>query len=187
MRTAEQCCLIFTAIATTGIRIDMENSKAKKVTKIGQIIGVKLEADANFGKFFQKIPSSMNKKIESEKAYKEAKTRALTLANEAWNSDTAKLSCKNFLATLLRLARTKLSGLEVLKLIQEIQDLIDGALDPQKFTAKLQLESYLSSDESDCLMPFLKRSLPFLQNSLISGELSIDGIQPGIWINHNLL
>ena len=155
-----------------------ENSKAKEVTKIGQIIEEKLEGDANFGKFFQKIPSSMNKKIESEKAYKEAKTRALTLANETWNSDTAKLSCKNFLATLLRLARTKLSGLEVLKLIQEIQDLIDGALDPQKFTAKLQLDLYLSSDESDCLMPFLKRSLGYIKNDLQTRELSIDVIQP---------
>ena len=147
-----------------------ENSKAKEATKIGQIIGVKSKADEN-----RKISDSMKMKIESAKAYKEAKTRALTLANETWNSVTAKHSCKNFLATLLCLTGTKLTGLEVPKLIQ---DLIDGAIDPEIFTAKLQLEFYLSSDESECLMPFLKRSLRYLKNDLLSGELSIDGIQP---------
>ena len=86
-----------------------ENGKAEEVTKIGQ------------------ISSSMEIRIESAKAFKEAKTRALTLANETWNSDIAKHSCNNFLATLLCLARTKLTGLEVPKLIQ---DLIDGAIDP---------------------------------------------------------
>ena len=153
-----------------------ENSKAKEVTKFGLIIEVKLEADENLREFFQEIPDSMEIKVESAKAYKEAKTRALILANETWNSDTAKHSCKDFLATLLCLAETKLTGfLEVLKLIQ---DLIDGAVEIATFTAKLQLELYLSSDESDCLMPFLKRSLGYLKNDLQTGELSIDGIQP---------
>ena len=150
-----------------------ENSKAKEATKIGQIIGVKSEADENFREFDQ---DSMKIRIELAKVFTEAKSRALTLANETWNSDTAKHSCKNFLATLISLAKTRLTGfLEVLKLIQ---DLIDGAIDPETFTAKLQLELYLSSDESECLMPFLKRSLGYLKNDLLSGELSIDGIQP---------
>jgi hypothetical protein len=153
-----------------------ENSKAKEVTKIGQIIQVKLEADANFGGFFQEIPSSMNIKIKSEKAYKEAKTRALTLANETCNSDTAKHSCKNFLVTLIRLAKTRLTGL--LEVLTLIRDLIDGGIDPETFTAKLQLGLYLSSDESERLTPFLKRTLGYLKNGLLSGELSIYGIQP---------
>ena len=150
-----------------------ENSKAKEVPKIGLIIEVTLEAEANFR---EEIPNSIKIKIESAKAFKEAKTRALTLVNETWNSNTAKHSSKNFLETLLCLAGTKLTGfLEVLKLIQ---DLINGAIDPETFTAKLQLELYLSSDESECLMPFLKRSLGYLKNDLLTRELSIDGIQP---------
>jgi hypothetical protein len=42
------------------------------------------------------------KYTESRKNYEEAKSRALTLANETLSSDTAKQSCKNFLATLLK-------------------------------------------------------------------------------------
>ena len=57
-----------------------------------------------------------------------------------------------------------------------IQSLIDGVEDPETFTAKLQCE--LNSAPQPCLVPFLKRSLPYLQNSLLFGELSIDGVLP---------
>jgi hypothetical protein len=79
------------------------------------------------------------------------------------------------LATLLSLAETKLAGvLEVRKLIQ---GLIHGAIDPETFTAKLQIESYLSTEERKCLILFLKSSLGFFQIALLNGELSIDGIR----------
>ena len=88
--------------------------------------------------------------------------------------DTAKLKCKNFLATLLRLASEQPAGVAQ-NVRALIQGLIDGAVDPEVFTTKLQRE--LNSSPQPCLVPFLKKSLPFLQNSLHSGELSIEGIR----------
>jgi len=89
--------------------------------------------------------------------------------------DTAKLKCKNFLATLLRLASeqprevaTNVRGL--------IQGLVDGRVEPENFTTRLQQE--LNSSPQPCLVPFLRRSLPFLQQSLRNGELIIEGVRP---------
>ena len=46
------------------------------------------------------------------------------------------------------------------------------------FNCDLWIFSELNSSPQPCLVPFLKRSLPFLQNSLISGELTIEGVRP---------
>ena len=88
--------------------------------------------------------------------------------------DTAKLKCKNFLATLLRLASDKPAGVAQ-NVRTLIQGLIDGAIDPVVFTTKLQHE--LNSSRQPCLVPFLMKSLPYLQTSLRSGELSIEGVR----------
>ena len=48
-------------------------------------------------------------------------------------------------------------------------------VDPETFTTGLQHE--LNSSPEPCLVPFLKRNFSALQYSLISGELSIDGVQ----------
>merc|ERR1719275_244064 len=80
--------------------------------------------------------------------------------------DTAKLKCKNFLATLLRLASGQPAGVAQ-NVRTLIQGLIDGAVDPEVFTTKLQRE--LNSSPQPCLVPFLKKSLPYLQTSLRSG------------------
>ena len=88
--------------------------------------------------------------------------------------DTAKHKCKNFLATLLKLASEQPPNVS-LNVRQLIQGLIDGKVDPETFTTKLQRE--LNSSPQPCLVPFLKRSLPYLQQSLINGELSIDGVR----------
>ena len=88
--------------------------------------------------------------------------------------DTAKLKCKNFLATLLRLASEQPAGVAQ-NVRTLIQGLIDGAVDPEVFTTKLQRE--LNSSPQPCLVPFLKKSLPYLQTSLRSGELSIEGVR----------
>ena len=97
--------------------------------------------------------------------------------------DTAKHQSRNFLATLSRQAKEQLpaAGENIQNLIQ---DLIDGLVDPETFTTRLRPK--LSSSLPPSLVPILKRGLPFLQNSLLSGELSIDGIVPGIWINHEI-
>ena len=88
--------------------------------------------------------------------------------------DTAKMKCKNFLATLLRLAGEQPP--EVADNVRHlIQGLIDGKVEPEIFTTRLQKE--LNSSPQPCLVPFLKKSLPYLQSSLASGELSIEGVR----------
>ncbi len=88
--------------------------------------------------------------------------------------DTAKLKCKNFLATLLRLASEQpepvANNVRAL-----IQGLIDGKVQPEAFTVQLQKE--LNSSPQPCLVPFLKKSLPYLQHSLREGELTIEGVR----------
>eukprot|EP00090_Calanus_glacialis_P028612 TRINITY_DN4592_c0_g1_i1.p1 TRINITY_DN4592_c0_g1~~TRINITY_DN4592_c0_g1_i1.p1 ORF type:complete len:770 (+),score=251.09 TRINITY_DN4592_c0_g1_i1:28-2337(+) len=89
--------------------------------------------------------------------------------------DTAKIKCKNFLATLLRLASDQPES--VARNVRAlIQGLIDGRVEPEVFTTKLQKE--LNSSPQPCLVPFLKKSLPYLQHSLATRELTIDGVNP---------
>lgn len=88
--------------------------------------------------------------------------------------ETAKLKCKNFLATLLRLAGEQPANVAT-NVRNLIQGLIDGRVDPETFTTKLQRE--LNSSPQPCLVPFLKKSLPHLQQSLVNGEMSIAGVR----------
>ena len=89
--------------------------------------------------------------------------------------DTAKVKCKNFLATLLRLASDRPES--VARNVRAlVQGLVDGRVEPEVFTTKLQKE--LNSSPQPCLVPFLKKSLPYLQHSLATRELSIEGITP---------
>merc|ERR1719282_2073906 len=89
--------------------------------------------------------------------------------------DTAKIKCKNFLATLLRLASDQPES--VARNVRSlIQGLIDGRVEPEVFTTRLQRE--LNSSPQPCLVPFLKKSLPYLQHSLATRELTIDGVNP---------
>jgi len=87
--------------------------------------------------------------------------------------DTAKVKCRNFLATLLRLASDQPDT--VAKNVRElIQGLIESRVEPEVFTTRLQKE--LNSSPQPCLVPFLKKSLPYLQHSLASRELTIEGV-----------
>merc|ERR1719244_2236958 len=89
--------------------------------------------------------------------------------------DTAKIKCKNFLATLLRLASDQPES--VARNVRAlIQGLIDGRVEPEVFTTKLQKE--LNSSPQPCLVPFLKKFLPYLQHSLATRELTIEGVNP---------
>ena len=89
--------------------------------------------------------------------------------------DTAKTRCKNFLATLLKLASDQ-QGQVASNVQTLIQGLIDGKIEPEAFTTRLQRE--LNSSPQPCLVPFLKKSLPHLRQSLRTGELTIPGIRP---------
>ncbi|XP_057369359.1 transcription initiation factor TFIID subunit 4-like [Daphnia carinata] len=105
---------------------------------------------------------------------------AAPTSNPASNSgqmtpDTAKVKCKNFLSTLLRLASEQPESVAT-NVQMLIQGLVDAKVEPEEFTTKLQRE--LNSSPQPCLIPFLKKSLPYLRHSLATRELHIDGIRP---------
>ena len=54
--------------------------------------------------------------------------------------------------------------------------MIESRIEPEVFTTKLQKE--LNSSPQPCLVPFLKKSLPYLQHSLATKELTIEGVVP---------
>ncbi|XP_060077084.1 transcription initiation factor TFIID subunit 4-like [Ylistrum balloti] len=82
--------------------------------------------------------------------------------------------CKNFLSTLLKLAAGQPK--ETVKNVRElIQGLIDGKVEPEAFTERLQAE--LKSSPQPYLVPFLKKSLPLLRKSLIQNKMSIEGVR----------
>ncbi|GAB1602036.1 transcription initiation factor TFIID subunit 4-like [Argonauta hians] len=83
--------------------------------------------------------------------------------------------CKNFMATLLKLASNQRPE-TILNVRELIQGLIDGKVDPESFTETLQIE--LQSSPQPCLVPFLKKSLPLLRHSLYMNKMSIDGVRP---------
>ncbi|XP_022247617.1 transcription initiation factor TFIID subunit 4-like isoform X2 [Limulus polyphemus] len=88
---------------------------------------------------------------------------------------TAKKKCKNFLSTLIQLAKDQPEHVAT-NVKNLIQGLINGQVQPEDFTQQLQAE--LNSSPQPCLVPFLKKSLPHLRHSLMTGESSIDGIRP---------
>ncbi|KAL4234340.1 hypothetical protein ACF0H5_005991 [Mactra antiquata] len=83
--------------------------------------------------------------------------------------------CKNFLSTLIKLAASQPEA-TVSSVRDLIQGLIDGKLEPEVFTEKLQKE--LKSSPQPYLVPFLKKSLPLLRQSLLNNKMSIDGVKP---------
>ncbi|KAH9515612.1 transcription initiation factor TFIID subunit 4 [Bulinus truncatus] len=81
--------------------------------------------------------------------------------------------CKNFLSTLLKLAANQPD--QTVKNVRAlIQGLIDAKVEPEVFTERLQHE--LQSSPQPYLVPFLKKSLPLLRQSMILGRMTIDGI-----------
>lgn len=89
--------------------------------------------------------------------------------------NTAKRKCKNFLSTLIRLASDQ-PAQTAMNVKGLIQGLIDGNIPPEDFTK--QLEKELNSSPQPCLVPFLRKSLPYLRHSLLTKELSIEGVRP---------
>ncbi|KAK7074946.1 Transcription initiation factor TFIID subunit 4 [Halocaridina rubra] len=100
---------------------------------------------------------------------------AAAAAGQTITAESAKTKCKNFLATLLKLANDQRAP--VARNVRNlIQGLIDGRVEPEAFTEELQKD--LNSSPQPCLVPFLKKTLPYLRVSLAKGELSIDGVRP---------
>ena len=88
--------------------------------------------------------------------------------------EVAKLKCRNFLATLVRIS-SGMPAFQAHNVRTLMQALIDGAIDAEIFTVSLQHE--LMSSPQPSLLPFLKKSLPHLQSAMLSGELKIDSLR----------
>ncbi|XP_068212197.1 transcription initiation factor TFIID subunit 4-like isoform X2 [Palaemon carinicauda] len=100
---------------------------------------------------------------------------ATTTTTQTITAESAKTKCKNFLATLLKLANEQRAP--VARNVRNlIQGLIDARVEPEAFTEELQKD--LNSSPQPCLVPFLKKTLPYLRVSLARGELTIDGVRP---------
>ncbi|CAJ1055786.1 transcription initiation factor TFIID subunit 4-like isoform X2 [Xyrichtys novacula] len=80
--------------------------------------------------------------------------------------------CKNFLATLIKLASHNSPSPETSKNVKAlVQDLLDAKIEPEEFTTRLQAE--LKSSPQPYLIPFLKKSLPALRQSLLNSQQSL--------------
>ncbi|CAL9702056.1 unnamed protein product [Knipowitschia caucasica] len=80
--------------------------------------------------------------------------------------------CKNFLATLIKLASHNSPSPETSKNVKAlVQDLLDAKIEPEEFTSRLQAE--LKSSPQPYLVPFLKKSLPALRLSLLNSQQSL--------------
>ncbi|KAK7160031.1 hypothetical protein R3I93_007857 [Phoxinus phoxinus] len=80
--------------------------------------------------------------------------------------------CKNFLATLIKLASHNSPSPETSRNVKAlVQDLLDAKIDPEEFTSRLQSE--LKSSPQPYLVPFLKKSLPALRLSLLNSQHSL--------------
>ncbi|XP_041376302.1 transcription initiation factor TFIID subunit 4-like [Gigantopelta aegis] len=82
--------------------------------------------------------------------------------------------CKNFLSTLIKLASSQPP--ETVRNVRDlIQGLIDGKVEPEMFTERLQVE--LKSSPQPYLVPFLKKSLPLLRQCLLNNKMTIEGVR----------
>uniref|UniRef100_A0A671TFI6 Si:dkey-219c3.2 n=1 Tax=Sparus aurata TaxID=8175 RepID=A0A671TFI6_SPAAU len=85
--------------------------------------------------------------------------------------------CKNFLATLIKLASHNSPSPDTSKNVKAlVQDLLDAKIEPEEFTTRLQAE--LKSSPQPYLIPFLKKSLPALRQSLLSSQQSLVSVPP---------
>ncbi|XP_067905129.1 transcription initiation factor TFIID subunit 4-like isoform X2 [Heterodontus francisci] len=80
--------------------------------------------------------------------------------------------CKNFLATLIKLASHSGQSADTSRNVKGlVQDLLDSKIEPEEFTNRLQSE--LKSSPQPYLVPFLKKSLPALRQSLVHNQQCI--------------
>ncbi|XP_016425345.1 transcription initiation factor TFIID subunit 4-like [Sinocyclocheilus rhinocerous] len=80
--------------------------------------------------------------------------------------------CKNFLATLIKLASHNSPLPETSRNVKAlVQDLLDAKIEPEEFTNRLQTE--LKSSPQPYLIPFLKKSLPALRLTLLNSQQSL--------------
>ena len=94
-------------------------------------------------------------------------------------ADLAKNKFKNFLILLIRLAgehgQPPQAAVKVRSLIQA---LIDDQINPEYFSTQIQKELNSAPQSNPYIIPYIKTCLPHLRQSLLNGELSIDGLRP---------
>jgi len=132
------------------------------------IFGQRIENAALFGFFEPGLVGFSPRHYQSPPLYR----------YQQMTPDMAKDKCKNFLETLLRVAsdRHDLPDSVSRNVRALIQGLIDGRVEPEVFATELQ--NKFDSSPQPCLVPFLKKTLPHLQQSLATRELSIEGVLP---------
>uniref|UniRef100_A0A087Y8J6 TAFH domain-containing protein n=1 Tax=Poecilia formosa TaxID=48698 RepID=A0A087Y8J6_POEFO len=85
--------------------------------------------------------------------------------------------CKNFLSTLIKLASHNSPSPDTSKNVKTlVQDLLDAKIEPEEFTSRLQAE--LKSSPQPYLIPFLKKSLPALRQTLLNSQQSLTTAPP---------
>ncbi|KAM8966893.1 transcription initiation factor TFIID subunit 4B [Pelodytes ibericus] len=108
-------------------------------------------------------PNATTCKVEPAKV-----TQSMLPSNSTEVLDNVK-KCKNFLATLIKLAssgpQSPTMGQNVKNLVK---NLLDSEIEPEEFTAKLYKE--LKSSPQPYLVPFLKKSLPALRRLMPNSQ-----------------
>ncbi|XP_029447026.1 transcription initiation factor TFIID subunit 4B isoform X2 [Rhinatrema bivittatum] len=113
--------------------------------------------------------SALLPKVISVKAEEPTVTRRVQASSSTEMLDNVK-KCKNFLATLIKLACSGPQSPEMGQNVKNlVQNLLEGKLEPEEFTKKLYTE--LKSSPQPYLVPFLKKSLPALRQ-LMPNSLS---------------
>ena len=86
---------------------------------------------------------------------------------------------KNYLILLIRLAGEHGQPPQAaVKVRSIIQALIDDQINPESFSTQIQKELNSAPQSNPYIIPYIKTCLPHLRQSLLNGELSIDGLRP---------
>ncbi|KAM9308356.1 transcription initiation factor TFIID subunit 4B [Gastrophryne carolinensis] len=119
----------------------------------------------------EKMPASIStltSNVMPSKMQPSNKPRSMQPPNATESLDNVK-KCKNFLATLIKLAssgpQSPTMGQNVKNLVK---NLLDSKLEPEEFTTKLYKE--LKSSPQPYLVPFLKKSLPSLRRLMPNSQ-----------------
>ncbi|XP_040210030.1 transcription initiation factor TFIID subunit 4B isoform X2 [Rana temporaria] len=111
---------------------------------------------------------AMTSGVVPKKAEPSTKLQSTQRPNASEAMDNVK-KCKNFLATLIKLAssgpQSPTMGQNVKNLVK---NLLDSKLEPEEFTTKLYKE--LKSSPQPYLVPFLKKSLPSLRRMMPNSQ-----------------
>ncbi|XP_050438048.1 transcription initiation factor TFIID subunit 4-like isoform X2 [Adelges cooleyi] len=154
------------------LKTDSGHYQLLRVASPGQVSGF----TSNTGNYkIQNIPPAVSESKVSIAGSHTTPVQATTQSQAQQKiQDTTKEKCRKFLANLLDLSRKESKAVEKSVHVL-IQELVDTKVEPEQFCVRL--EKLLNASPQPCLVGFLKKSLPFLRQSLINKELVIHGIK----------